>query len=154
MFGKTMSIPDELISNWFELCTDIPMAEVSSMLASGTNPRDAKVRLGREIVALYHGAEAAEEAVRYFVETFSKRQQPVDAEEARIPAELGDPVPLAALIGTLGMAKSNGAARDLIKAGAVSLDGAKATDPALKLPADDLRGKVLRVGKHQFRKLV
>jgi len=89
MYGKTMSIPDELIGNWFELCTDVPMDEVQTIVAecvSGTmNPRDAKRRLAREIVALYHSPEAGEEADRYFVETFSQRKQPVEAEEAMIP---------------------------------------------------------------------
>ncbi len=170
MFGKTMSIPDELISNWFELCTDVPMPEVSEMLASGKNPRDAKVRLAKEIVALYHGSDAGEEAVRYFVETFSKRQQPVEAPDAEIPPEAlivasvpesmlegGDQgeilemVSVPAIIFGLGLAKSNGAAKDLISAGAVALDGEKVGE--LRLPIDDVRGKTLRVGKHQFRKL-
>jgi tyrosyl-tRNA synthetase len=154
MFGKTMSIPDELIRNWFELCTDVPMSDVEEMLATGKYPRDAKVRLGRSIVALYYDEATADEAVRYFVETFSKKQQPVEAEEASIPADLGDPILLAALISSLGMAKSNSAARDLIKAGAVSLDGEKVTDPAIRISVSELQGKVLRVGKHQFKKLV
>jgi tyrosyl-tRNA synthetase len=154
MFGKTMSIPDYLILNWFELCTDVPMEEARSLVAAGKNPRDAKMRLAKEIVALYHSPETAAEAERYFVETFSKRQQPVDAEEAQIPPDLGDPVPLANLIVALGMAKSNGNARDLMKQGGVSLDEAKVADPFAKLERAGLSGKVLRVGKHQFRKLV
>lgn len=154
MFGKTMSIPDELILNWFELCTDVPMDEAKSLVGEGKNPRDAKVRLAKEIVALYHSAEAADEAERYFVETFSKRQQPVDAPEAAIPADLENPVPVANLIVALGLAKSNGAARDLMKQGGVSVDEAKVTDPFGKLDRSELTGKVLRVGKHQFRKLV
>jgi tyrosyl-tRNA synthetase len=153
MFGKTMSIPDHLILNWFELCTDVPMDQARTLVAPGANPRDAKVRLAKEIVALYHSRDAADEAERYFVETFSKRQQPVDAPEAEIPAGLEDPVPLANLISALGMAKSNGNARDLIKQGGVSLDEEKLTDPFAKLGRGDLVGKVLRVGKHQFRKL-
>ncbi len=156
MYGKTMSIPDATIENWFELCTDVPMNEVREMLGEVKNPRDAKMRLAREIVALYHSIEAAEDANEYFVTTFSKREQPVEAEEAQVPADLvvDGLVPLANLIGTLGMAKSNGAARDLIKAGAVSLDGLKVEDSFVKLSLDDLKGKVLKVGKHQFRKLV
>lgn len=153
MFGKTMSIPDELILNWFELCTDVPMSEAKAMVAPGQNPRDAKVRLAKEIVTLYHSAEAADEAERYFVETFSKKQQPVEAEEVAIPEDLGDPLPIANLIGALGLAKSNGAARDLLKQGAVSLDGEKIDDPFAKLSRADLTGKTLKVGKHQFRKL-
>jgi tyrosyl-tRNA synthetase len=154
MFGKTMSIPDELILNWFELCTDVPMDEARSLVAPGTNPRDAKVRLAKEIVGLYHSAEAAGEAERYFVETFSKRHHPVDAPEAEIPGELGDPLPLASLISILGMAKSNGNARDLIKQGGVSLDDVKIEDPFAKLERSAIVGKVLRVGKHQFRKMI
>ena len=153
MFGKTMSIPDDLIRNWFELCTDVPLSEVEALLGAGQNPRDAKVRLGREIVALYHGDEAADGAVAYFVETFSKRQQPVEAPEREIPAELGDEFPLASLIGLLGMARSNSAARDLIKQGGVSLDGERFGDPAGRVAKGDLVGKTLRVGKHQFARL-
>jgi tyrosyl-tRNA synthetase len=156
MFGKTMSIPDNLIRNWFELCTDVPMPEVDAMLVEGKNPRDAKVRLAKEIVALYHSVEDADAEEAFFVETFSKKNQPVEAEEASIPADLlvDGTIPLANLIGALGLAKSNGAARDLIKQGAVSLDGEKFDDPFAKLSSDHLVGKVLKVGKHQFRRLV
>ena len=155
MFGKTMSIPDELIENWFELCTDVPMGDVKAMLAPGKNPRDAKVRLAKELVALYHSAEAADAAEAFFVETFSKKAQPVEAEPASIPAELiaeGE-VALAALIAHLGLAKSNSAARQLMEAGAVALDGLKVDDPRARFTVAALDGKVLRVGKHQFRKL-
>lgn len=148
-----MSIPDELIRNWFELCTDVPLDEVAVLSEAGKNPRDAKMRLGREIVALYHGEEAADGAVAYFVETFSKRQQPVEAPSREIPVELGDEFPLATLIGTLGMTKSNSAARELIKQGAVSLDGERVTDPVGRFAKDALAGKTLRVGKHQFARL-
>lgn len=156
MFGKTMSIPDELIANWFELCTDVPMEDVRGMLVEGANPRDAKVRLAKEIVGLYHSPAAADDAERYFVETFSKKAQPVDAEEAVIPSDLviDGQVPLANLIGALGLSKSNGAARDLIKQGGVALDGEKVVDPFAKFELQNLEGRVLRVGKHQFRKLM
>jgi tyrosyl-tRNA synthetase len=157
MFGKTMSIPDDLILNWFELCTDVPLDEARAMLGEGKNPRDAKVRLAKEIVELYHSRGAAEDAERYFVETFSERRQPVEAEEAAIPAETVDElgkVGIAALIAALGLAKSNGEARRLIQAGAVSLDAERLTDPFLSVPEAQVKGKTLRVGKHQFRRLV
>ncbi len=155
MFGKTMSIPDTLIQNWFELCTDVPMTEVQTLLQPGSNPRDAKVRLAKEIVALYHSQQAAQEAENYFVQTFSKRTEPVDAPPATIPPGLTEDghVPMAQLIVTLGMAESNGKARKLIEQGAVALDGEKVSDPFAKLHTDQLVDKVLRVGKHQFRKL-
>lgn len=154
MFGKTMSIPDDLIGNWFELCTDVPMERVKDLTAEGKNPRDAKVELAKAIVELYHSADAADEAERYFVETFSKRQTVTDAPEAEIPADMEDPVALAALIAHLGLAKSNGAAKDLMKAGAVSLDDEKVTDVGARIARSELAGRILRVGKHQFRKLV
>jgi tyrosyl-tRNA synthetase len=154
MFGKTMSIPDELIANWFELCTDVPMSEVVDILAPGHNPRDAKIRLAREIVSLYHGAEAGAGAESYFIETFSKRQQPVEALEVAIPpcAIQDGFVSVPTLIVELGLAKSNGAVKDLVRAGGIGLDGEKVTE--LRLPESDLRGRVLRVGKHAFRKLI
>jgi tyrosyl-tRNA synthetase len=153
MFGKTMSIPDEIIANYFELATDVPMAEVHELLAPGKNPRDAKVRLAKEIVRTYHGDEAADGAENYFVETFSKRQQPVEAEESLIPAEAIEDgfVNLPVAVVALGMAKSNGAVKDLIKAGAISLDAEKVTES--RLAVDQVRGKVIKVGKHQFRRL-
>ncbi|MBI1335012.1 MAG: tyrosine--tRNA ligase [Armatimonadetes bacterium] len=154
MFGKTMSIPDETIANWFELCTDVPLSEVAEMMGPGKNPRDAKIRLAKEIVALYHSSEAADEAERYFIETFSQRKVVTDAEEAEIPADLVIEgfVSLPALIAALGLAESNGKAKSLIGAGAVALDGEKVSD--LRIGMDALVGCVLKVGKHQFRKLV
>lgn len=159
MYGKTMSIPDELLENYFELATDLPMdqarAEVALAKSGEKNPRDVKRLLAREIVTLYHGAEAAQAADDHFMTTFSQRKQPVDAEEAAIPAlavdDAGVNMPL--LIAELGLAKSNSDARRLMEAGAVSLDGEKVSDPKARLAKADLVGKVLKVGKHQFRKL-
>ena len=158
MYGKTMSIPDEQMGNWFELCTDVPLDEVKTLLEAAksgdVNPRDVKRRLAKEIVGLYHGAEAARGADDYFIQTFSQKVQPVEAEEASIPADAiqDEFVSLPALLTGLGLAKSNGQGKDLIKAGAVSLDGQKVSE--LRVGVDDVRGKVLRVGKHHFRKLV
>lgn len=154
MYGKTMSIPDELMANWFELCTDVPLDEVSRIVQDD-HPRDAKRRLAREIVATYHSAEAAQTADDYFISTFSQRQQPVEAETAAIPesAVVDGTVGLAALIVALGLADSNGAAKKLMQAGAVSLDGERASDLAARYAPNELDGKVLKVGKHQFRKL-
>jgi tyrosyl-tRNA synthetase len=153
MFGKTMSIPDDIIANWFELCTDVPMDEVALMLGEGKNPRDAKVRLAKEIVVQYHDQSAADDAERYFVETFSQRKVITDAEEAKIPADLIQDgfVSLPALISGLGLAASNGKAKDLISAGAVALDGEKVTEN--RVSVDTLIGKVMKVGKLQHRKL-
>ncbi len=153
MYGKTMSIPDHLLTNWFELCTDADMEMAKAKIAE--NPYEAKKWLAREIVSLYHSAGAAEDADRFFKETFSQRQVVVEAESVKVPADLevAGLFPIANLISALGLAKSNSSARDLLKAGGVALDGEKISDPFAKLSRAELEGKVLRVGKHQFRKL-
>ena len=154
MFGKTMSIPDETIANWFELCTDVPLSEVKEMMSEGKNPRDAKIRLGREIVALYHSEAEADAAVQFFIERFSQRKVVTEAEEAEIPIELvvDGFVSLPSLITALGLAASNGKAKDLISAGAVALDGEKVSE--MRVGMDALVGRVLKVGKLNHRKLV
>ncbi len=154
MFGKTMSIPDETIANWFELCTDVPMNEVAEMMSEGKNPRDAKMRLGREIVALYHSDAEADAAVQFFVDTFSQRKVVTEAEDAEIPANVifDGLVSIPSLVVALGLGASNGKVKDLIGAGAVALDGEKVTK--LSMPREELVGKILKVGKHQFRKLI
>ena len=154
MFGKTMSIPDEIIANWFELCTDVPVTEVAVLMEAGKNPRDAKVRLAREIVALYHTDAAADAAVQFFVDTFSQRKVVTEAEVAIIPPELivDGAVSSPSLVVALGLGASNGKVKDLIAAGALALDGEKITANTMR--HEDLVGKVLKVGKHQFRTLV
>lgn len=160
MYGKTMSIPDEIMENYFELATDVPMDEVKALCRSAkagtTNPRDVKRRLAREIVTLYHSDEAAQAADGYFINTFSQRHQPVEAPEAAIPAEAVEDglVSLPLLLVHLELAKSNSDARRLIEAGGVALNGVKVAEAKEKPKAEDLRGKVLKVGKHHFRRLI
>lgn len=155
MFGKTMSIPDELMENWFELCTDVPMDEVHQLLAATENPRDVKRRLAKEIIALYHSVEAAEAADAEFVRRFSQRQLPSEIDSVSIPDDLisDGQVGLAMLISHWGLAKSNGQAKDLIKAGAVSLDEQRETDPQRRFTKTELVGKVIRVGKLNYRRI-
>ncbi len=155
IYGKTMSIPDELLENYFELATDVPLAEVKDLIANTPNPRDVKRRLATEIVSLYHGIDAGREADEYFLTTFSKRQQPVEADLVQIPPSLIEDgsVLIANLIFAIGLTKSNSDARRHMEAGAVALDGEKLSDPRMKLVASEMDGKTLKVGKHQFRKL-
>lgn len=148
MFGKTMSIPDSLLESWFTLCTDVPLTEAADLIKG--NPRNAKLRLAKEIVTLYHGDDAGRHAEDYFIRTFSKREEPVDAPDAQIPE--GE-VSIAKLIAELQLTASAGEARRLIEGGGVSIGGEKVTDPRTTKTADELDGKVLRVGKHKFRTL-
>jgi len=160
IYGKTMSIPDDLMDNYFELATDVEIAEYKDWLAEAaagrSNPRDVKRRLAKAIVELYHGAATAEAEDQHFVETFSQRKQPVDAEEVAIPDSVVENggVNIPSLLVELGLSKSRGDAKRLMEAGAVSLDGEKLPNPAVAVARAELSGKVLKVGKHQFRKLV
>lgn len=157
MFGKVMSLPDALMTHYFVLCTDVPLTEVEALTrdwqTGRVNPRDVKRRLAREIVSLYHSPEAAERADENFVRIFSERQAPADAPEVAIPPHLvreDGTVLMPALIAGIGYASSNSEARRLIQQGGVELDGERISDPNAVLPADALRGKLLRVGKHKF----
>lgn len=160
IYGKIMSIPDALMDNYFELATDVPTVEYKAWLAAAaageTNPRDVKRKLAMAVVELYYDAEAAQAEDTHFIETFSQKKQPVDAEEAPIPDQAVEDglVHIPTLLMELDLAKSKGDAKRLVEAGAVSLDGEKVEDAGAKLPVADLKGKVLKVGKHQFRKLV
>lgn len=148
MFGKVMSIPDELIMEYFVHCTRVPMAEIGRMaeeIVTGANPRDAKVRLAREIVTLYHGADEAAKAEAYFVETFSKGVVPEDI--AEIKAEAGEK--LIEVIVRAALAASNGEARRKIEQGGVTIDGERVADPQAVVAAEHA-GKVMKVGKKDF----
>jgi tyrosyl-tRNA synthetase len=117
------------------------------------NPRDAKVRLAKEIVTIYHGDDAGQGAEDYFIRTFSKKEEPVDASDAQIPPDLSDDILIATLIAKLELTASAGEARRIIEGGGVSVGGERISDPRMTKTADELDGKILRVGKHKFRTL-
>jgi tyrosyl-tRNA synthetase len=162
IFGKVMSIPDEVIASYFELCTNVPAGEIEQMAAemkSGAlNPRDAKRRLAGEIVTLYHSAEAAKAADETFMSVFStSRQQTREdyeavAEELAIPAELrGKPVWVATALAELGLASSKGEARRLVRGGGVYVDERRVSDEQEEIHLT--AGMLLRVGKRRVVKL-
>jgi len=158
MYGKTMSIPDELMLRYFELVTEVPMQEIQGMrrgLESGSlHPRDVKMRLAREIVRLYHGTGAAEAAEREFVSIFREGELPEEIAEVILsPGDLTNGrLWIVQLVVRAGMAESNSQARRLVSQGAVRIDGEKVTDPDLDFPVRD--GMVLRVGKRNFARIV
>ena len=154
MFGKLMSIPDNLMSQYFELCTDVPMKEIKEMeegVSSGKlHPMDIKKKLGREIVSIYHDNDAAVEAQAEFERVFSSRELPTDIPVVKIVKSAMKDGKLWApkLLSMTGTASSNSDARRLIDQGAVTLDGIKITDSNSDIEIVD--GQVLKVGKLKF----
>jgi tyrosyl-tRNA synthetase len=154
-FGKLMSIPDSAIGTYAQLTTNLLPAEAEELAraaaAGGPEANQAKRRLAREVVALYHGAAAAEAAEARFDTVFRQRAVPDDVPDWALPP--GDPVHLPALLVELGFAPSTSAARRLVDDGAVRVDGerlpARDYDPA----RDRLAGRVLAAGKRRLVRL-
>jgi tyrosyl-tRNA synthetase len=144
MYGKTMSIPDALLGEWYGLLLGAPPPE-------GLGPRDAKRALARALVARFHGEDAAAAAEAAFDRLFVAREVPDDIEEATLPAGNGM-VHLPELIADLfGGSRSD--ARRTLAQGGVKLDGTALDGATLDLPASRLEGRVLQVGKRRFRRL-
>ena len=154
MYSKVMSLADARMREYFLLCTDVPEADFDALLAQAANgvvnPMEAKHRLAREIVALYHGTEAANAASAEWRRIHSARELPADMPDIAVPAsELADgKIWIVKLVTLAGFAKTNGEARRLIEQGGVTLDDAKMTDPAAQVAIHD--GAVLKVGKKNF----
>jgi len=147
MYGKSLSIPDELIYTYFELVTDVPVAELPAIKEKvATDPRNAKHDLAFAITKLYHGEEAAREARNHFEQTVINKQVPDDAPEFG----LDSPKRIMEIIGELKFSPSNGETKRLIKQGGVSIDGEKVTDFGLEVSVDSGAEKVLKVGKRKY----
>ena len=157
IYGKAMSVPDELMLKYYELVTDLPGEELEALaegLKTGSvHPRDAKMKLAFTLVRMYHGADAASAAQEHFVTVFQQRALPEDIEEKEIPAgELEDgKIRLIKLLTLIGFAASNGEARRSIQQGAVKLNEEKLTDPNAEVALSG--GEVIQVGKRKFAKL-
>ena len=151
IYGKTLSIPDALIYEYFELATAMTKAELAQIKAElanpANNPRDLKRRLARELVTLYHSAEDALNAEQEFDRVFVKHDVPGDLQDFT-PQTDAAALWIVKLIVESGLAPSNGEARRLIKEGAVSLDGEKVTNADAEISLD--APKVLKVGKRRF----
>lgn len=157
MFGKLMSISDDLTPTFFELCTDVPLDEVAQLksgVESGKlHPMDVKKRLAREIVSIYHSAQAAQEAQAEFERVFSQRETPTDMPEVVLAASdlVDGAIWIVKLLVAAGMAPSNSEARRLVQQGAVTVDGEKVTDPSVNWTPNT--GQVLRAGKLKFARI-
>lgn len=157
IYGKAMSVPDELMAKYYELVTDLSLEELTALtegLKSGVvHPRDAKMRLAHTLVRMYHGQEAADAAQEHFVTVFQQRALPEDIEEKEIPAaELEDgKIRLIKLLTLIDFAASNGEAKRSIQQGAVKLNEEKISDPNAEVELAG--GEIIQVGKRKFAKL-
>ncbi len=151
MYGKVMSIPDELVLRYFKLVLyydEDELREVERMMSE--NPRDTKARLAYEIVKLFHSEEAARDAAREFDRIFREKQAPSEMPEFEVPE---DGINIVDLIFELGFAKSKSEARRIVSQGGAKIDGEKVTNiEAVVVPKDD--GSILKVGKRKFARLV
>ena len=156
MFGKLMSLGDGLMPTYYELCTDVPLDEVAALTDAGrTHPREAKKRLAREIITLYHGLEAAQAADDEFERVHKQHEDPGDMPEVAVPDGICDAAGHArvtALLVAAGLAPSSGEAKRLIAQGGVSIDGEKVADPAGTVLIQS--GQVVKVGRSRFARLI
>ncbi len=156
MFGKLMSVPDDLILQYLKLCTPLSIEEVSAVehgLADGSrHANQEKRRMAREIVALYHGMDGARAAEERFVRVHREHQLPDAVREVALPASLAglESVWLPRLLTELGLTRSHSEARRLIEQGGVRLDGDLVQDPSGELRIEALSGRVLQVGRRKF----
>ncbi len=155
MYGKLMSIPDELIYPYFELVSRVDVHELPSIkarLESGQgNPRDDKHELAWRVVALYHGEQGANAAREHFERVVVRKDRPEDLPEFHLPAG-GEPVWLAGLLRELELVSSSSEAGRLIRQGAVFVDDARVEDPKFTL---EPHGEYcLRAGKRRFARVV
>jgi tyrosyl-tRNA synthetase len=161
-FGKVMSIPDDVMVIWLRLCTDLQPAEVDGIergLADGSlHPAEEKRRLAREIVRLYHGPDAAVAAEGRFDQVHREHEIPDDVPQAIIPEGIeggdGGRIWLPRLLHEMGLASSNSEARRLVEQKGVRLDGEILEDPEREFDREELRGRVLQVGRRRFVRLV
>lgn len=161
IFGKAMSIPDRLIYDYFELATEVSLKELADIKAqledSSVNPMDIKKRLGVTLVDMYHKDGSGHVARDEFERIFSQKQLPDEIPELGVEAlaKLGldaKSLYLVHLLTKSGLTKSNGEARKLVGAGAVTLNDEKVTDVDFEFPLQ--KESILKVGKRRFLRLI
>lgn len=153
MFGKVMSIKDDLITTYMECCTELSMEEVSNAeksLAEGANPRDLKVTLALEIVRMYHGEEAAKSALENFETVFKNKGVPDDIPEHTVSAGTYRVIDL---IKEAGLEQSKSQIRRIIEQGGLKIDGEKKQDINTEISVSN-DPVVIQLGKRKFVKIV
>jgi tyrosyl-tRNA synthetase len=157
MHAKTMSIPDDLMREWFELLTDYSTEEIGKFLsASTTHPKDAKEALGKAVVRFYYGTIEADAAAAEWRKRFSEKQDPTEINErqmARSELDKDGKIWICKLLVLLNLAASNNEARRTVSSGAVSIgpDRDKVTDPTASISLTD--GMIVRKGKRDVVKV-
>jgi tyrosyl-tRNA synthetase len=156
MYGKVMSIPDALIVKYYRCVTDLPVGDVEAIavaLETGTsNPRDAKARLARELVRMYHGAASAQGAEEEFDRVFRAGGLPESLADVEV-APRGRGVWIVAAMREAGLAPSASQARRLVRQGAVEVDGRRVEDEEEEIVPGAGASFVLRVGKRGFARI-
>ncbi len=158
MYGKMMSIPDDLIMRYYTLGTEITeerLEEIETSLKEGReNPKNIKAALAGEIVRMYHGAASAKEAAEEFERRFGRKRGTLDlkAVARREVIIKGGKVWIVDLLRNVELVKSGGEARRKIKAGAVRIDGEKVTDPDFEMPLAGTKEVLIKLGR-QFVKV-
>ena len=153
MFGKIMSISDELMWRWFDLLSFKTTDEITELKAdqtNGRNPRDIKIELAKELISRFHDEESANLAETNFINQFQKKNIPDDIEEASLFVSEGS-IPLANLLKDVEMTSSTSEAIRMIKQGAVRIDEKKITDTKYKISSGT--SAVYQVGKRKFKKI-
>jgi tyrosyl-tRNA synthetase len=147
MYGKLMSVPDQLMVRYYELLTNTPPAEIAAIKSGGVHPMEAKKRLARTIVDEYHGEPAAARAEHYFESKFQRREIPAATQVFRIAEDLW----ICELMKQLRFTPSTSEARRLVSQGAVRVDGRTITDVNFRfVPGEH---KVLEVGKRRVARI-
>jgi tyrosyl-tRNA synthetase len=154
MFGKIMSISDELMWRWFDLLSFKSSDEINALKSqqdNGRNPRDIKIELAKELIARFHDEKSANDAESNFIDQFQKKNIPDDIEEI-LHKISGDSIPLANLLKECGMTSSTSEAMRMIKQGAVRIDEQKITDKTHQVSVGS--SAVYQVGKRKFKKII
>ena len=154
MFGKIMSISDELMWRWFDLLSFKSSDEINALKSeqdNGRNPRDIKIELAKELIARFHDEKSANDAETNFIDQFQKKNIPDDIEEI-LHKISGDSIPLANLLKDCGMTSSTSEAMRMIQQGAVRIDEQKITDKTHQVFIGT--SAVYQVGKRKFKKII
>lgn len=155
IFGKVLSISDELMFKYYELCTDMQLKDIKQlkkdMEEGKIHPKKVKVQLAKMIIKDFYTKKEADDAEIAFEQVFAKKELPDDMPEIQL--EKGNEYMLSNIMAENGMSKSASEGKRLIKQGGVSLDGEKIKDPVFKLIAEN-NEYILKVGKRRFAKLV